>query len=113
VTSASNYFCAFTNRPADHFHHVTARDAKGVYLDPDLRLPLVAVQHHREHQSWGPSFRDLVEGDADVLRLQRMGSLDIRLGEHHQGGYVVFPAFYVVQRGLTLHGIARSLESRT
>jgi len=107
---ASNYFCAFTNRPAEHCHHATGKDSSGRYLDPQLVLPLVAVQHHREHQSWGPSFKDFAEDDPSELRLRRLGSLSIRLGEHHRDGYVVLPAFFVVQLGQTLHCIANDLE---
>jgi hypothetical protein len=107
---ASNYYCAFTNRPAEQLHHATGRDSGGNYFDPMLALPLVVVQHNREHQSWGPSFKDLAEGDPSILRLRRLASLSIRLGEHHRDGYVQLPAFFVVQLGQTLHCIANDLE---
>jgi hypothetical protein len=110
VTRASDYRCPFTNRPAEHLHHATGKDCEGIYLDTGLVLPLIGVQHRREHQSWGPSFKDVIEGDPSVLRLRRMASLGVRLGEFHAGGYVSLPGFYVVQLGLTLHRIASDLE---
>jgi hypothetical protein len=110
VRRARDYSCVFTRRVAEHLHHVTGRRADGAYLDVDLVLPLVVVQHNREHQSWGPKFKDMVDGDPDVLRLMRLASLSIRLGEHHADGYVTLPAFFFVQLGQTLHAIARDPE---
>jgi hypothetical protein len=110
VRRACDYACVFTGRVAEHLHHVTGGGADGAYLDVDLVLPLGVVLHNREHQSWGPRFKEMVDGDRNVLSLRRSGSLHVHVGEHHQDGYVAFPAFYVVQHGLMLHRIADDLE---
>jgi len=106
IANARDFECAFTGQPADELHHPTGRNAAGRYLDPDFVLPTVRRQHNLEHQSWGPSYKETVVDDPDVLRLRRTGHLLIRLGEHRTGASVELPAAFAVALGLMLHQIA-------
>ncbi len=49
---ARDWYCPFEVCPADHLHHLTGRDASGLYLDEGLVIPLSSSQHIAEHQVW-------------------------------------------------------------
>jgi hypothetical protein len=104
---ADSYRCVFhSERPADHLHHVTGRDADGDYLDPLLVVPLAHRQHVVEHQAWNVAGIGDGAAGSNVLRLRRVGHLLVRMGEHHGIGFVVLPASFVRQMGLMLHRVA-------
>ena len=106
MNRAADHLDPFNGRQAEHLHHVTGKDADGRYFDPMFMIPLTSIQHVREHQSWGPMFKDRVHGDDAMLRLRRAGHLLVRLGDHHAGDGVVLPALFVHHLGLVLHEVA-------
>ncbi len=109
---AAEYLCVFLRRPAEQLHHSSGRDADGRYLDPHLVVPLALVQHSCEHAGWNlAGFGDGTCADPSVLRLRRNGHLLIRCADHHRGGFVTVPAFFLEELGLMLHRIADDLES--
>jgi hypothetical protein len=97
----------FLGRLADELHHITGRDADGIYLDPAFVVPLERRQHVVEHTGW--HVVDVDEGadhGPNFLRLTRTGLHLVRLGEHHGEDTVILPAPYVRELGLMLHRIA-------
>jgi hypothetical protein len=104
---ATDYRCVFLGRLADEMHHVTGRDADGVYLDPALVVPLVRRQHVVEHTGWR-----VVEVDEgadrcpNFLRLTRTGLHLVRLGQHHGEGAVLLPAPFIRELGMMLQRVA-------
>ena len=106
MARARDFECPFKGGPADEFHHPTGCDHESIYLDATFVLALSRRQHNREHQSWDDSFKENVEANADVLRLRRVASLLIRLGQHWSGGVVELRAEFLVDLGLLLHNVA-------
>ncbi len=109
---AADYRCVFLGRPADHFHHTSGTDVDGVYLDPDLYLPVVRRLHVSGHQVWNlAGCGDGTDAAPNVLRLRRSGLDLVRLGEFHTGGDVELPALFVVELGRMLQRVAADLEA--
>jgi hypothetical protein len=109
---ASKWSCPFLGVAAEECHHETGRGPGDDYLDPRLMVPLARCQHALEHQGWARTPEPISDGgilDPDTLRLYRSGHLHIRLGQHNQGGVVVFPAETVLHRGLMLVKVADRL----
>jgi hypothetical protein len=77
-------------------------------------IPLSATQHGAEHQVWNRlGIGDGCEGSEIWLVLSRISAQLVRLGEHNQGGVVIWPSETVCQVGRTLGRIARDLGPGT
>jgi hypothetical protein len=113
MTKANDFECPFSGQPAEEFHHPTGRDCDGNYLDPTFVFALSKRQHNREHQSWDDAFKEDVSDAPDRLRLRRVASLLIRLGQNWSGGVVELRAEFLVTLGLLLHRIADRIGEDT
>jgi hypothetical protein len=107
---ATEWYCPFEDCSAEHLHHITGRSTSGAYMDEALVIPLSAAQHRLEHQVWNMlGVGDGCDGPEMWLVLSRISAHLVRLGDHNQGGVVIWPAETIRQLGRTLGRIAQEL----
>jgi hypothetical protein len=112
MPKASDHTCVFLGCSANHLHHPTGRTVSGEYLDPELTVPIAHREHVNEHTLWRAV--DIGEKSTmpdNLLRLLRLGHFLVRVGEHHDIGAVVLPAWTVREIGKALNRIATDMET--
>jgi hypothetical protein len=84
--------CIVCGAPATRWHHVTGRDARGRYLDPDFVVPLCHDDHELTHddlrllgvdKAGGPPGPGWTITEALEFALRRLGAGASRVAETH------------------------------
>ena len=106
---AKDWDCLYGDGPAEHAHHLTGTDGAGAYLDPSLTVPLCRSHHILIHQIWNLlGVGDGSGGQPDRVRLQRIATLLVHVGECNPVGSVAWPAETLSHLGRTLSSMAPS-----